>query len=212
MALTRVLRPIVRSFTPAHLREASAHVRAGGHAIVWETPSRARLYFRTPKKDDVGDLGYWAVLDLGKTSHRRVRTGPMRGLSQTPVPADANDIVRGWCVRDSVHPGALREVAYDCLACGACCKDNAVELDEADLERFREGRLDALGKPPLARRRKGKLVLTLLANGRCRQLRRDNTCKIYPFRPGACRDFPVGSECCLFAREDGLGEVDGATA
>ena len=42
-----------------------------------------------------------------------------------------------------------------------------------------------------------------------RHLESDNRCGIYTIRPHACSEFPAGSECCLFAREDILKIHDG---
>ena len=55
----------------------------------------------------------------------------------------------------------------------------------------------------------GRLVLTLLPNKRCHHLKRDNRCGIYELRPHPCSEFPAGSECCLYAREDVLDVYDG---
>ena len=41
----RIDRPVVRSFTRPHVRRAADWVRAGGHAIVWIAPRKARLVF-----------------------------------------------------------------------------------------------------------------------------------------------------------------------
>src|SRR5262249_40869446 len=113
--------------------------------------------------------------------------------------------------RDSVFPGPTRTMILDCLACGACCKENEVVLEDEDLERFAGAGRTELARRPLARRRKdGRLVLVLLKNKRCRHLGGDNRCGIYPIRPNACSEFPAGSECCLFSREEELGIVDGA--
>jgi Fe-S-cluster containining protein len=111
--------------------------------------------------------------------------------------------------RDAIHPGTTRTVSFDCRTCAACCRDNEVILEDADLERLRDaGRMD-LVKYPLARKRNGKLVLTLLRSKDCRHLGAKNVCRIYDVRPNACRDFPMGSECCLYAREEELSEYDG---
>jgi Fe-S-cluster containining protein len=103
-------------------------------------------------------------------------------------------------------------VELDCLACGACCKDNRVELDTVDIERFdAAGRAD-LARPPYAKRENGTVILLLRKDKGCKHLGRDNACGIYPIRPDACSHFPVGSECCLSSREEELGIVDGARA
>jgi hypothetical protein len=78
------------------------------------------------------------------------------------------------------------------------------------VKRFKDAGRGELAKPPFAKRNSdGRMVLTLLANKRCRHLKRDNKCGIYELRPHPCSEFPAGSECCLFAREDVLGLYDG---
>ncbi len=202
-------RPIVRSFNARFVSAAAAHVRAGGHAVVWEAPRRARLYFPRPADGDESDLGWWAVLDLGKLRWDLATRAPFRGLGTALVPRAQNDIVARWIERDSAWPGTTRTVAFDCLACGACCRDNFVTLLAPDVERFvAAGRAD-LTRPPLARKKNGKLSLVLLRSKDCRFLGEDNRCGIYTIRPDACSEFPVGSECCLYAREEELGLYDG---
>ena len=206
---TRVIRPIVRSFTQRFAREAARHVRAGGHAIVWENPTRALLVIPAPDDEADGDLGYWSILDLGKKRYRVESSGPFRGLGTTLVPRDCHQIVRDRYERDSVFPGATRKVVFDCLACGACCKDNDVILFKEDVERFKAGGQEKLAMRPWARKKDGKLVLVLLENKHCQHLQGDNKCGIYAIRPDACSTFPVASECCLYAREEELGIIDG---
>jgi Fe-S-cluster containining protein len=214
--LLKHTRPIVRSFAARFIREAGAHVRAGGHAVVWEEPSargslRARLVFRTPTNEDE-DLGVWAVLDLGRRRWRTASAGPLRGLAFIHVPKDALDIVRGWATRDSVHRGARRTIELDCATCAACCVHNRVELERADVRRLeRGGRADLLGRP-WTRRDDGKVVLVLRKDGRCKHLQEDKACGIYALRPDACSAFPPASECCLFARQEELDVVDGVRA
>ena len=210
---TRVDRPVVRSFKAKYEKNAAAWVKRGGHAIVWHSETRARLVCRAPKEGDEDDLGYWAMLDLGKSSWRVSLDGTMKGLAYLSIPADCTDIVRGWCTRDSIHEGPTRTLRLDCLECGACCRNNEVVLERSDLKRFRDGDRPELAQMPSARRRKdGKLVLRLLKNGDCRNLGSDNKCAIYTVRPDACREFPVGSECCLYAREVEMDILDGAHA
>ena len=73
-----------------------------------------------------------------------------------------------------------------------------------------KGELGHLAKAPYAKRHKdGRIILTLLSSKRCRHLARDNRCKVYDHRPHACSEFPMGSECCIFAREDVLDLHDG---
>jgi uncharacterized protein len=205
-----VFRPIVRSFKRRYLKEAAAHVRAGGHAIVWENDKRAVLVFQTPEDGKEDDFGAWAVYDMGKWRWHDHTKGALKGLSSTLVPRDCLWIARRRVERDSVHPGATRRLAIDCTKCAACCQDNEVILQDADVARFKAGGRADLAKPPYAKRHKdGRLILTLLPSKRCRHLAKDNRCNIYELRPHPCSEFPMGSECCLFAREDILSLYDG---
>jgi hypothetical protein len=208
----RLSRPVVRSFKPPHLSRAAAWVRAGGHAVVWLAPRQARLVFRRPKKGDEFDLGWWSVLDLGRSDYDVERSGPFAGMGLIRVPHDCYSIVRDRVVRDSIHAGPVRELELDCLECGACCRDNRVELEDQDIERFEKaGRAD-LTRAPYAKRDDGKIILVLRRDKRCKHLGYDNRCGVYPIRPDACSTFPVASECCLSSREAELGIVDGATS
>ena len=213
MPAQRVVRPIVRSFKQPFTDRAVAWVNLGGHAVLWESPSRARLVVSAPKKGDKYDLGVWAMLDLGKSTWRVQASGPLAGLATTRVPLDCHDIVRGWATRDSIHEGPTRTMKLDCLACGACCRDNDVVLERVDVLRIERGGRPELLKPPFSRRRSdGKLVLKLAPTKDCQQLGADNKCAVYDVRPDACRDFPMGSECCLYARDAEMGIFDGARA
>jgi Fe-S-cluster containining protein len=205
----RVTRPIVRQFKPRFVAEISEHVRAGGHAVVWDSASRARLVFPAPKKGDEMDLALWSLLDLGKSSWTTVERGLLRGLGTSPVPRDCLEIVRHRAERDSVHEGSLRTMELDCLECGACCRDNEVILEERDIERFEKGGRPELAKPPFARKHDGKLMLKLLPSKNCQHLGSDNKCGIYALRPDSCSEFPMGSEPCLFSREEELKLTDG---
>ncbi len=208
--MTTHVRPVVRSFHKRFTRECAAWVRAGGHAVLWDSPKRARLVLpRFGPKDQMA-LGRWAIMDLGKSSYGFARKGPLRGLVTSPVPEDTLDIVREWATRDSIHPKPKRTIHLDCLECGACCRDNEVVLEKQDARRFRRAGLEKMMKPPFARRHDGRLMLKVLANDKCTNLERDNKCAIYEARPDACRFFPAASECCLFAREEELGIIDGA--
>jgi uncharacterized protein len=210
MAVTPVLRPIVRSFKPKYVKEAAAHVRAGGHAVIWEQEKRAVLVFPKPADDNPDDFGAWAIYDLGKWRWHSHTKGTFKGLASTLVPRDCLWIVKRRAERDSMHPGATRKVAFDCTKCAACCQDNEVILQPEDLQRFRDGGRPDLAKPPFSKRHKdGRVLLTLLENKKCRHLKRDNKCGIYEIRPHPCREFPMGTECCLNARWDVLKLHDG---
>jgi Fe-S-cluster containining protein len=206
----RVIRPVVRSFRPPYLEEAAAWVRAGGHAVVWIEPRKARLVFARPRKGDEHDLGRWSALDLGKTDYFVARRGPFEGMAYLRVPHDCYGIVRDRIDRDSVHPKATRAIDLDCITCAACCKDNRVELDDDDIARFERAGRGELAQRPYAKREDGTILLVLQKDKRCKHLGSDNRCGIYAIRPSACSTFPVGSECCLSSREEELGIVDGA--
>ena len=205
----RVVRPVVRSYRWPHLEEAAAWVRAGGHAVVWISPRKARLVFTRPPEGDENDLGHWSVLDLGLHDHRIAKRGPFAGMAFIAVPHDCYAIVRFRVVRDSIHPEATRALDLDCLECGACCRDNRVVLDDVDLARFEKAGRGDLARPPYARREDGAVVLVLRKDKDCKHLAADNKCGIYAIRPDACSTFPVGSECCLSSREEEMEIVDG---
>lgn len=203
-------RPIVRSFKSKYTKEAVAHVRAGGHAVVWENDKRAHLLFQDPPTDKPEDFGAWAVYDMGKSTWITHHRGTFKGLATTLVPRDCLWIARRRAERDSVHPGPTRTMNLDCTKCAACCRDNEVILGAPDIKRFKDaGRSDLIKAPYAKRDSEGKLVLTLLPNKRCHHLKRDNRCGIYELRPHPCSEFPAGSECCLFAREDVFAIYDG---
>ena len=201
MPSIRVVRPIVRSFTTEFSREAARHVRAGGHAIIWAGPKTANLVFRVPK-DLSNDLGLWSLLDLGKWRWRKVVEGPLLGLATARVPVDCLFIVRDRIDRDSIYPGTTKKERFDCLECGACCQNNEVALNRSDVARMRRNRPEFLKAPYVRRNKEGKLMLTLLKNGKCRHLQKDLKCEVYAFRPDPCSSFVVGSECCISAREE----------
>jgi Fe-S-cluster containining protein len=204
------VRPVVRSYSWPYREQAARWARSGGHALVWLSARKARLVFAKPRSGDEGDLGWWSVLDLGRSRYLTPRSGPFAGLAYLRVSHDAYGIVRERAERDSVHAGPTRSIELDCLECGACCKDNRVELEDQDLARFDKAGRGDLARSPFAKRDDGKLVLVLQKDKRCKHLGRDNCCAIYPIRPDACSTFPPASECCLSAREEELGIIDGA--
>jgi hypothetical protein len=148
---------------------------------------------------------------LGRSEYRVARGGPFANLAWLRVPHDCYGIVRERVDRDSIHAGPTRDLDLDCLECGACCRDNRVELEDRDTARFAEGGRPELSRPPYARRDDGRLVLVLRKDKGCKHLGGDNCCVIYPIRPDACRTFPPASECCLSSREEEMGIFDGAT-
>jgi hypothetical protein len=204
-------RPVVRSYTWPYREQAATWVRAGGHALVWMASRKARLVFATPRRGDPHDLGWWSILDLGRSEYFVAQRGPFAKMAQLRVPHDCYGIVRERVERDSIHAGPTRDVDLDCLECGACCQDNRVELEAKDVARFIKGGRPELSRPPYARRDDGRLVLVLRKDKGCKHLGADKRCAIYPIRPDACRTFPPASECCLSSREEELGIFDGAT-
>ena len=209
-SMSRVVRPIVRSFSGKQLRDAAAHVRRGGHAVVWETPSRARLLVPAPDPDDPMDLALFSILDLGKTRYEISNEGVTKGLAMTRVPSDCNDLISRRTERDEVHAGATRPIDLDCLACGACCRANKVELSKVDIARFEEagrGRPLADALFSTTRRQAGASP-----SGRSQMPAPRQRQQMRNLRNPArdVRDFPMASECCLSARYEELGIYDGA--
>jgi Fe-S-cluster containining protein len=205
-----IVRPVVRSFSSRETLAAAAHVRAGGHAVIWEGRSRARLLLPVPKEHDPMDLAFFSILDLGKSRFEIARRGVTKGLATLRVPHDCHDIVRRRAERDRIHPGSMRTLELDCGVCAACCRANRVVLEDEDVQRFAQAKRGYLAKMPYARRSDGKLVLRLTKGGACVHLERDKRCGIYEIRPEMCRVFPLGSECCLSARAEELNQHDGA--
>ena len=204
-----VARPVVRSFAWRFRANAAIWVRAGGHAVVWVSPVRARLVVSKPRSGDESDLGLWSALDLGRGEFLRPSRGPFGGLAVLKVPRDCFSIVRARALRDSIHEGPTRALRLDCLSCAACCRANRVVLDDADIARFDSAGRGELARLPYARRDDGELVLVLRRDKNCKHLGVDHRCAIYAFRPSACSTFPIGSECCLSSRAEELGIVDG---
>ncbi|AUX25085.1 hypothetical protein SOCEGT47_056280 [Sorangium cellulosum] len=208
-----VSRPIWRRFRPRYLARAAAHVRAGGHAAIVLPEERIDLLLSVDEAGKLTELGQWALLSIEQQRFRRVSEGPARGLATARVKRQYEGSVLDWCERDSVHPGTIRALSLDCLACGACCHDANVVLDGDDLARWRgAGRGDLAGRAYVRRARDGKITLRFAASGRCQHLGDDLRCAIYELRPDNCRAFVVGSEACLSAREETLGIRDGAPA
>lgn len=97
---------------------------------------------------------------------------------------------------DPVWPACvLHESALDCRQCAACCRE-AYDL----VPLGRRERAARLGLP-LVEDDGSRLKLRRTPEGRCAALAGPPyACTIYPDRPRACRDFPVGGEACLEAR------------
>jgi hypothetical protein len=210
MSAVVIVRPVWRSFREPHLARAAKHVRAGGHAAVFRRDGRTELLLGVGKDGRITELGLWTLLAIEQQRWRRVKSGPARGLATALASRDFDEVVRGFCERDSIHPGPTRELRLDCVACAACCHDSNVVLIEEDLARFRRaGRAELITRPYVRRKRDGKLVLRFADDRRCQHLSRDSRCAIYEIRPFNCRVFPAGSEACLAAREQTLGLVDG---
>lgn len=211
-------RPIARSFREDFAERAAEHVRAGGHAVVWsrqvgptgKIQRRAQLVTPIPAAGDGSDLHLFSVLDLGLQASSPAKRGVFEGLMVTRVPKRAHWVLERRVERDSVNEGTTRVVDFDCLACGSCCKDNEVPLEREDRARLRHAGFGFSLKAPYARRLDGKLALALVGEDlRCVHLAQDNACGVYLGRPDACSVFPMGSECCLHARETELGVFDG---
>lgn len=214
----QVLRPVVRAFRHDFAERAQAHVRAGGHAVLWARSTdragrvRKTVHLITPAPDDTNpsDLHRFAVLDLGLPATAPSSDGVFAGFAVTRVPASAHWVLDRRVERDSIVEGHLHAVELDCLRCGSCCKKNLVPLDATDRGRLRRAGHAYTLSPPWTRRVDGKLALALVGDDeRCVQLGANNACGVYEARPGPCREFPAGSECCISVREAELSLYDG---
>lgn len=168
---------------------------------MWSGPKTATLVFGVPKVPAT-DLGLWSLLDLDKWRWKKAEEGPLRGLATSRVPSNCLEVVQSRIDRDATTKGPTKRETFDCLECGACCKRNEVVLNRHDLAVLKKARPDILKKPFVRKRSDGKLRLTLMKDGNCWHLGKDNKCAIYPVRPDPCSSFIVGSECCLSAREE----------
>jgi uncharacterized protein len=212
MSAYEIVRPVWRRFRARWLSRAAAHVRRGGHAAIERDDGGVDMLLGVDGAGKITELGLWSILAIEQQRWRRVKEGPAKGLAVAGVRELFVESVLDWCDRDSIHEGATRTIHLDCLACGACCHEANVLLDEADFDRWREaGRRDLLGRAYI-KRAGGKVTLRFAPSGRCQNLGRDNKCAIYPIRPDNCSAFVVGSEACLAAREDTLKLRDGLEA
>ncbi|MCS6913914.1 MAG: YkgJ family cysteine cluster protein [Myxococcales bacterium] len=118
----------------------------------------------------------WSFPDGAASRCRRTRTGKRAARIDLDWPA---------CV--------LYEPALDCHQCAACCRD-AYDLVPV-------GRRERAARLPVVESAGTQLRLRRMPQGWCAALAGPPyTCTIYPDRPRACRDFPVGGEACLEAR------------
>lgn len=206
-----IVRPVWRRFRPRWLARAAAHVRAGGCAAIVDERNDVRVLLPVNAKGKLVELARWALLSIDHRRTTRVSDGPAKGLATAHIDARHGGSVLDWCTRDAMHDGATRSFELDCIACGACCHDANVILDEVDLDRFRiAGRKDLTTAKHIVRHRDGRISLRFAKPGPCQLQAADNRCTIYDFRPDNCRRFVTGSEACLAAREDTLRLRDGA--
>ncbi len=209
MSALSIDRPVWRRYKPMFVARAAAHVRKGGHAAIVHKTGRVDMLLAVGEDGRITELGLWSLLAIEQRRWRRVKEGAAKGLATARVAPKFAGSVIDWCDRDSVWEGATRRIELDCVECAACCHKANVVLDEADLDRFREGgRADLVHRDYIKRSRDGKITLRFAESGKCQHLR-GKKCGIYPLRPDNCRVFVVGSEACLAAREDTLQLRDG---
>ena len=161
---------------------------------------------------DVPELTMWSILALERNAFEIVKRGAAKGLATMRIPRDYEQAVEEWCERDSMWPGTSREVAFDCLECGSCCRDNRVVLYDEDYARWHAANRDDLAGRPYTRNVKG-IVMLKLRNDRqknCVHLHDDNKCGIYQYRPYNCSSFPVGCVRCLVSVRYDFNLIDGA--
>jgi len=200
-----VERPLWRAFSSTQLRNAARHGRAGGISVV-----RDRRWYLLgdagPEGQDLPLYVDWAIRAVEAERWFEIVDGPARGLVKAMVGVSWRERVGEWVERDLGFEGATSRASFDCMACGACCFDNAVLLDKADVARL------ALAGRKVMRRIatvKGKRYLPLMRSTipdakSCVHLA-DLKCSIYEHRPFMCRDFPMGTEQCMTSREDLYG-------
>ena len=103
----------------------------------------------------------------------------------------------------------------DCRGCGACCCNPPANRDEDYVDYIQVERDDAiLRRPDLTSRHvleneAGELHLRLDTEGRCQALSGKvggrNRCRIYHWRPAACRRVEPGGQLCLsYRRQHGV--------
>ena len=199
-----VVRPLWRAFLPSQLRAAARHAKAGGIAVVKDARWRL-LGDAGPPGQDVPLLVDWALRAVESERWAEVVDGPAKGCVEGRITKDWRDRVDEWIERDRAFEGATANAPFDCTACGACCHDNKVVLDEEDVQRFVDG-----GRKDLLRRVSKKGIVRLLPLARTKEKPcvhlQEKRCTIYDVRPNMCRDFPVGTEQCITSREELYGE------
>lgn len=208
---TLIVRPIWRRFRPRWFARAVAHVHAGGCAAIVDEKNDVQVLLPVDPEGKLPELARWALFAIEHRRTTRILEGPAKGLATTRIKAHYAGSVIDWCTRDVVHEGWVRVFELDCLACGACCHDAKVLLDEVDLDRFRNGgRNDLTMSKHIVRHKDGRISLRFVKPGPCQLQAADNRCTIYEIRPDNCRRFVMGSEACLAAREDTLKLRDGS--
>ena len=155
--------------------------------------------------------GWWSILDLGRSEYRVARTGPVARGSPTFVSLTIaiRSCASGSRAMRSIRGRRARSIST-ALACGAVLQGQprgARGSGTSPASRRTVGRSLPSAPTPV---RANKLVLVLRKDKRCKHLGEDYRCAIYSIRPDACSTFPPASECCLSAREEELGIVDGA--
>lgn len=195
----RVVRPGWRFYGMRFFENARAHVAGGGHAVV-RVHDDTRWVLWMPCEDGaISELSAWSLLDLDLGGFDEATEGEGAGMAFIELPEEVHGTVERWCERDSVYATSTVEEDLDCRACGMCCRDNEVLLDDDDLGRWRDANRPELSDDSCVRKVGERLALRVLSGGDCVHLR-GNDCGIYELRPGNCAAFPAGSECCLSAR------------
>lgn len=199
-----LVRPLWREFEPEALRAAAKHARAGGLSVVKAERSWQLFGDAGPEGEELPLFVDWAIRAIEAPRWWEVTEGAARGLVTARISRGWRERVGEWIARDKAFVGASAKASFDCMKCGACCYDNEVLLDAADLLRFKKGgradvakrvRRDAKNRPllPLDRKTKACIHLDRLK------------CSIYEVRPFMCRDFEAGTEQCMTSREDLYG-------
>lgn len=142
----------------------------------------------------------WAIVRARGIECRQTRPGctpPDYALGSSTSPRPRRlDFTQGAC--EHYEPRLTQE---DCFVCGACCHKGFDVVEVKQSERF------ARRHPALIEVRSADRSVVPRPNGRCVALQGSGAsadpylCAHYEDRPRSCRDFEVGGDACLVARQ-----------
>ena len=185
-------RPIVRSFKRKYTKEAAAHVRAGGHAIVWENDNA-----RSPPLPDAAEGRAGGLRRVGRLRHGQVELAHARArhASRASRPRSSRAIA---CGSRSGAPSATRFIPVPRARSTSIARSaRRAAVTTRSSSRTRTSSASRTRDAASSRRRRSPSATRTVAscsrclpNKRCRHLKRDNRCGIYELRPHPCSEFP----------------------